>query len=95
MTGDSRQLREPRQRPSLARFVWERGYTWQEAGELFGCSGEAVRLWCLPFDDPARRTPDRSSMEKIVAGTNGEVTAADFYQPTVAVVGAVNMEVQP
>lgn len=84
MQSDSVQRRAPRQRPPLARWVWDRGYTWKEAGELFGCSGEAVRLWCLPFDDPARRTPDQRSMERIERATGGEIGAGSFYLGTPA-----------
>lgn len=73
--------RAPRLRPALARWLWDRGYNWNEAGELFACSGEAVRLWCLPFGDPKRRTPDQPSMEKISTRTEGAVQAGDFYPP--------------
>lgn len=81
MTSDSPPLREPRHRPALAKWVWDRAYTWKEAGELFGCSGEAVRLWCLPFTDVARRTPDKTWLGRITTVTGGAVTAADFYPP--------------
>jgi len=76
---DSQTPRPPRQRPALARWVWDRGYTWKEAGEVFQCTGEAVRLWCRPFDDDSRRTPEKATMELIATVTGGEVTAADFY----------------
>lgn len=78
---DSQTLRSPRPRPALALWVWDRGYTWSEAGELFECTGEAVRLWCRPFDDPSRRTPDRTSMDRILRVTDGKISAADFYAP--------------
>jgi len=68
-------------RPQLARWVWDRGYTWKEAGDLFGCTGEAVRLWCLAFSDDNRRMPEPKFVEKIASVTGGEVTAADFYPP--------------
>lgn len=78
---DSPAPRSPRPRPRLAHWVWERGYTWNEAGELFECSGEAVRLWCLPFDDPGRRTPDKASLGRIVRVTGGVIGGADFIPP--------------
>lgn len=76
---DSTPLKPPRRRPALAQWLWARGYTWKEAGELFGCSGEAVRLWCLPFDDAARRRPEDGFMQKIRAVTAGEVGPEDFF----------------
>lgn len=78
---DSHLLRPPRLRPALAFWLWERGYTWKQAGQLFGCTGEAVRLWCLPFDDPARRRPDDASLERIVTATSGAVGPATFIPP--------------
>lgn len=84
MTSDSLRPRAPIHRPALARWVWDRGYTWKEAGELFGCSGEAVRLWCQPFDDTNRRQPEAIWINRIVARTDGAITAADFYPPHVS-----------
>ncbi|MCZ8195028.1 hypothetical protein [Brevundimonas sp.] len=76
---DSTPLKPPRRRPALAQWLWARGYTWKEAGELFGCSGEAVRLWCLPFDDAARRRPEDGFMQRIRLVTGGEVGPEDFF----------------
>lgn len=79
MPSDSPLPREPLSRPALARWLWDRGYTWKEAGALIGCSGEGVRLWCLPFDDPNRRQPEAQWIERIAVVTAGAITAADFY----------------
>ena len=78
---DDSHPRSPVERPPLALWLWLRGYNWKQAGDLFRCSGEAVRLWCLPYDDPNRRMPDEASLTNIKAGTGGAITAADFYPP--------------
>lgn len=68
-------------RPKLARFLFERDIAYEAAGRALSRSREWVRFVCLPFSDPRRRVPDKKSMERIVAWTDGEVTPADFYPP--------------
>lgn len=68
-------------RPALAQWLWERGLTLKQAGELFTCSYEQVRAICLPFSDPGRRVPAEELMERIVERTAGEIRPADFYPP--------------
>jgi hypothetical protein len=74
-------VKEPIARPALALWLWRRNYNWREAGELFGVSHETVRCWCLPFDHPDRRIPEKDSMEVVVELTGGEVAAGSFYPP--------------
>lgn len=69
----------PLNRPTLARYLWDRELSFRAAGEALGRSSEWVRLVCLPFDDPRRRIPDQADMERIHAWTRGEVTPSDFY----------------
>lgn len=69
------------QRPKLARWLWERDYSSDEAADLFSCSRQALRLYCLPFDDSRRQVPGRAIMARIVEVTGAEITAADFYPP--------------
>lgn len=78
---DSNPVKPPRERPALAHWLWSRGYTWKEAGALFGCSGEAARLWCLPFDDPMRRRPEDPFIERIRTITGGQVGPEHFFPP--------------
>lgn len=66
-------------RPKLAAWLPAHGHNFRTAAEALGVSSEAVRLWCLAFDDPNRRVPTPSLMERIVEWTGGEVTPADFY----------------
>ncbi len=72
---------DPVSRPKLAHFIWERGLDFRAAGKLIGLSYEAIRSYCLPWSSADRHVPNRSSLAKIVAWTEGAVTAADFYPP--------------
>lgn len=67
-------------RPRLAAYIFERALELKTVGEAIGCSGEQVRLICLPFGHPKRRVPRTDLMARIVAWTGGEITPADFYQ---------------
>ena len=81
-------------RPTLARWIWERGLELRQVAAGLGCSYEQVRLICLPFGDPKRRVPTTELIERIVAYTAGEITAADFYPPHL-VGAAVQREAPP
>lgn len=75
-----RRAPNPIPRPALARFIWERGLNWKEAGEQLGMSGEALRLSCLPFADPNRTTPGRDNLQRIFEWSGGEITPDSFHQ---------------
>lgn len=85
----SQAIPEPVNRPTLAEWLWRRDVTLIQAGELFECSPEMVRLICLPFDDPKRRVPDSrtsaggkpSLMERIITATGGDIIPAGFFAP--------------
>lgn len=66
-------------RPSLAKFIWERGLDYRAAGEALGRTGEWVRLVCLPFNDPRRRVPETEDMRRIFDWSGGQIAPADFY----------------
>lgn len=66
-------------RPSLAKFIWERGLDYRAAGEALGRTGEWVRLVCLPFDDPRRRVPETEDMRRIFEWSAGQIAPSDFY----------------
>ena len=58
----------------LQDFLNSQGLTRGEFADQVGTTAEAVRLWLTD-----QRMPKRKSMEKIVALTNGVVTANDFF----------------
>ncbi len=58
----------------LQDFLNLQGLTRGEFADQVGTTAEAVRLWLTD-----QRMPKRKSMEKIVALTNGAVTANDFF----------------
>lgn len=68
-----------RPRPRLARWLFDHDMTDVDAGRRLGCTGEYVRLICLPFDDPNRRVPGKRIMERVLSVTNGAVRPDDFY----------------
>lgn len=67
--------------PKLARWLGHNRINNAAAGRALGVSGEAVRRWCLPFDDKGRQVPGLTQMERIVAWTGGAIQPADFYPP--------------
>jgi hypothetical protein len=71
----------PLQRPKFAQFLWERNLNNEDAAQALGRTREWVRLISLPFDDPRRRIPSEDDIRLIVAWTEGQVTASDFYPP--------------
>lgn len=81
---------EPVERPKLARWLWDRKLKPADAAPHLGVSAEQVRRYCLEFGHVDRQVPRTEVMEKILALTGGEVTAADFYPPHIR--GAVPAE---
>lgn len=69
----------PRPRPALDRFLSDRRISYRRAAAPLQTSHETVRLICLPFDDPARRVPNKALMERIYRWSAGEITANSFY----------------
>lgn len=68
--------------PKLHLWLKDRGLGDTAAGELFGVTRQAVRLWRLPFADPRRQRPQSEDLLAVIyAKTAGEVTIADFYPP--------------
>lgn len=74
----------PANRPKFWRYVRERDLGLAEVAKVFDRSSEWVRLICLPFDDPKRRTPDEADIRAIHEWTGGEVGAGDWYPPDLA-----------
>lgn len=68
-------------RPALARWLWDRGIDWRQAGEAFDAHPETVRCWCLPFTDDDYRVPRNRSLSRIHEETGGAIGPADFYPP--------------
>lgn len=66
-------------RPRLALWMYVRGLRPKDGAEPLGVKGEQVRRYCLPFSDPMRVVPPPKVMPRIVAWTDGEVTANDFH----------------
>lgn len=69
------------ERPALALFLFERGMTDAEFGDLVGKTGAAVGNWCRPFSDPQRRAPRRETRELIAQITGGVVPPESFDPP--------------
>jgi len=58
------------------------GWSYSEMARQLGAAhATVVRRWCLKQDDKRRLIPSQTFMNRIVAKTNGEVTANDFYFP--------------
>jgi hypothetical protein len=71
----------PRPKPGLARFLFDRSISNAAAAEAIGCTPQRLSRLIRPFDDAERRRPTEAELGRIVAWTQGEVTAADFYPP--------------
>jgi hypothetical protein len=72
---------DPVERPALARWMWDRKLKPRHAEAPLGITGEQVRRYCLEFGHPDRAIPPQAVLERIVAWTQGAITAADFYPP--------------
>lgn len=72
---------EPIRRPPLWRGLVERGIEFRQAGSVLGCSGEFVRLICLPYSDRRRVRPGPEIAQRIEAWTGGEIVPASFDAP--------------
>lgn len=81
-TSTLEQLPPPRQKPAFALFLWDRGISLRDAATALDRSHEYVRRICLPFGDPNRRLPDEAVLERIAKYTGGEITKADFEEPS-------------
>lgn len=75
--------RSPRiiERPTLARWMFERGLRPKDAIGALGVSGESIRRYCLPFGHADRQVPTEPVMLRIRDWTSGAITPADFYPP--------------
>jgi hypothetical protein len=69
----------PIDRPKLASWLFERSLGTAAAAEALGCSEQTVLNMCKPFGEPGRTVPREALLEKVVAWTEGAVTAVDFY----------------
>ncbi|WP_174302121.1 hypothetical protein [Caulobacter sp. S45] len=76
----------PKPRPKLAQFLFDRRLTYRDAAEALDVSYETIRRLCLPFVDPARRVPKPPLMARIQAWTSGEVLPQHFYETALAAV---------
>lgn len=72
---------DPIERPSLARWMWDRKLKAGDLAEPLGVSAEQVRRYCLEFGHPERSHPGPEVMARIVALTDGVVAERDFYPP--------------
>lgn len=70
-------------RPRLASWIAAGESNFTRFGREIGKSGEAVRLYCLPFGDPKRCVPGDETLRRIKACTAGEIGVEDFYPPDV------------
>lgn len=68
----------PPARPLFARWLFERRLRNPEAGRALGVTREAIRLYCLDFDDPARVPPSAEVRARIAAWSGGAVPAWSF-----------------
>lgn len=68
-------------RPPFWRGLMERGWGYREAGAALGCSGEFVRLICLPFSDRRRVKPGKDIAERILTFSEGEIPPESFEAP--------------
>jgi hypothetical protein len=69
------------ERNRFDEWVWRRDLKLRQVADALGCSVEHARAIRLPFGHEGRKVPGPELMEKIVAWTDGEVTAVDFYPP--------------
>lgn len=69
--------------PKLAAFMAQQAPPLDryQMAELIGCSGEYVRLLCLPYGDPRRARPSQRMRGKIADATRGAV-GLDDWAPT-------------
>jgi hypothetical protein len=76
------QMAEPRERPKMATWLWERGLTAAFLGEKTNSTRQAASNWLRPFDDPRRVVPSEEVIGICVVMTRGVITAADWYPPS-------------
>lgn len=69
----------PIARPKLASWLFERGISNAAAAAALECSEQTILNMCKPFGENSRTVPREALLEKIVAWTEGAVTAVDFY----------------
>jgi len=72
---------EPILKPKLATWMFARSISNAAAARALGCSRQTILNITQPFVSEARTVPREDLLERIVAWTSGEVTAADFYPP--------------
>ena len=72
----------PTDRPKLYRWLFDRGLKTADAAVALECSRQTVRNICQPFNDTRRVKPSDALLGRIVIWTKGEVTAVDFYPPS-------------
>lgn len=75
-------------------YIRDRNLNYSKAGAQLGRSREWVRLVCLPFDDPARRTPDLEDMRTIHDWSQGELTPDGFYPPELRALPAGGLPIE-
>lgn len=74
---------DPVERPTLARWMWDRKLSAADGAEAIGVSAVQMRRYCLEFGHQDRQIPGEEVLARIVEWTGGEVTAEDFYPPHV------------
>jgi hypothetical protein len=75
---------DPRPRPPLAAYLFERRLSTREAAKLIGCSHEQLRCATLPFDDPAWKPASIKLRQKVNSWTRGAIGLGDWMAQQVA-----------
>lgn len=78
-TCDLDRVPDPVERPSLARWLWERKLPFSWLAPRIGVSAEQVRRYCLEFGHDDRAIPGRDVLARIFTVTG--VAERDFYPP--------------
>lgn len=69
---------EPKQKPKLAQWLFDRSMTYAAGADLFGCSLEHVRNLCRAVDDPKRQNPSLDLAQTISDRTGGDIGLDDW-----------------
>jgi hypothetical protein len=81
MTDDLPRAPARRAYPALKRWLDERGMTFEDGAQLFGCTRQFLSDVCRAFDDEKRKRPGPKLLTRIVRVTEGAVRPSDFSPP--------------
>ena len=71
-------------RPTFEHWLRDRKMNYVLAARALMCSRETLRRYCLPFDAPQRRFPNKGLLARIVTFTDGQITGHDFLPPALS-----------